>query len=98
MRPIVKSAALAAIIALSAPTLASAQNLPPVLQGLMSGNQNQDRAVREAYERGYQKGREDEARLARSSPRRNDDDRGARRREDDNYARPPQPPYTPYTR
>ncbi len=95
MRPIIKSAAVAALIALSSPTLANAQNLPPALQGLMNGNRDQDRAVRDAYERGYQKGREDEARLARGNHRGDDD----RRRTDDNYGRPPpQAPYTPYNR
>ena len=48
------------------PAAAHAQQAPSwqqSLQGLLSGNQNQDRAVRDAYERGYQRGRQDEARL-----------------------------------
>ena len=43
----------------------AAAGLQQTLQGLLSGNANQDQAVREAYERGYQRGREDEARLRR---------------------------------
>ncbi|HEX2942781.1 MAG TPA: hypothetical protein VHO91_17155 [Rhodopila sp.] len=46
-------------------TPALAQNSSPqqMLQGLLTGNQNQDRAVRDAYERGYRAGRQDEARM-----------------------------------
>lgn len=32
------------------------------LGGLLNGNQDRDEAVRQAYERGYQRGRNDEAR------------------------------------
>ena len=47
------------------------------LGGLLSGNQDRDDAVRQAYERGYQRGRTDEARMS-SQRTRNDsyDDRG----------------------
>jgi len=41
------------------------------LGGLLSGNQDRDDAVRQAYERGYQRGRTDEARM--SSQRSRDD-------------------------
>jgi hypothetical protein len=44
---------------------AAAAQTPDVrqlLQGLLSGNQVQDQALHEAFERGYQRGREDEAR------------------------------------
>src|SRR3954449_8829852 len=49
----------------AAPALAQPQTpgWQQSLQGLLSGNQNQDRAVQEAYERGYRQGRQDEARV-----------------------------------
>jgi hypothetical protein len=51
------------------PSLAQQQpsGVQNALQGLLSGNQSQDRAVRDAYERGYQRGRQDEARMTRST-------------------------------
>lgn len=49
---------------------ATAQSSPQqMLQGLLSGNQGQDQAVREAYERGYRAGRQDEARMASGNGR-----------------------------
>ena len=39
------------------------------LGGLLNGNQDRDDAVRQAYERGYQRGRNDEARLQAQGPR-----------------------------
>jgi hypothetical protein len=65
-------------LALALPAAASAQQAPNVgqmLQGLMTGNQGQDQALRDAFERGYQRGREDEARRADRSTGRRDDDR-----------------------
>ncbi len=56
-------AVAAALVALTLATPAGAQGMQQLLQGLTSGNKNQDDAVRQAYERGYQKGRQDEARL-----------------------------------
>ena len=38
------------------------------LGGLLNGNQDRDNAVRQAYERGYQRGREDEARRGSGQP------------------------------
>lgn len=61
-------------------TPAMAQNAQGMLNGLLSGNQNQDRAVQEAYERGYQKGRQDEAHMRtsdRGDTRRYDNDRSS---------------------
>ena len=49
------------------PTIVRAQSVGQMLQGLTTGNQTQDRGLQEAYERGYQKGRQDEAQLARRS-------------------------------
>ena len=56
-------------LALAGPASAQAPDVGQLLQGLTSGNQNQDRAVHEAFERGYQKGRQDEARMSRSNGR-----------------------------
>jgi Ni/Co efflux regulator RcnB len=61
---------------LAAPALAQgtdrSSGMQQTLQGLLSGNRDQDRALQDAYERGYQRGREDEARVAQ----RGRDDRG----------------------
>ncbi len=54
--------------ALVIPAIAHAESAPgwqKTLQGLFTGNQNQDDALRQAYERGYQRGRDDEARVMR---------------------------------
>ena len=72
MRP----AVVAALAALTLATPAAAQGVQQLLQGLTGGNKNQDDAVRQAYERGYQKGRQDEARLR--SGRRLDGNSGSR--------------------
>ena len=51
--------------ALALPAAAHAQSAPGLqqtLQGMFTGNQNQDDALRQAYQRGYQRGRDDEAR------------------------------------
>jgi len=40
-----------------------------LVQGSFSGNKNTDDAVRQAYERGYQRGRDDEARMNRHADR-----------------------------
>jgi len=63
MRTMLALPVLALITA--APALAQSQTpgWQQSLQGLLSGNQNQDRAVQEAYERGYRRGRQDEARV-----------------------------------
>jgi hypothetical protein len=43
-------------VALATPALAQAPNWQQSLQGLVTGNQNQDEALRQAYQRGYQRG------------------------------------------
>ena len=53
------------------------------LGGLLTGNQDRDEAVRQAYERGYQRGRNDEARQQAQRPR--DPDRGGNYNSRDNY-------------
>ncbi len=50
------------------PVEAQVPNVQQLLQGLTTGNQGQDQALRDAFERGYQKGRQDEAQM-RSSDR-----------------------------
>ena len=62
----VGGAALALVLAV--PAAGHAQSMQQMLGGLMTGNQNQDRALQDAYERGYQKGRQDEARMSRREP------------------------------
>lgn len=62
MRTIPTFIAVTAALICAAPSIARAQNPSQLLQGLLSGNQNQDQPVREAYERGYRKGREDQVR------------------------------------
>ena len=49
-------------LSLAAPAAAQVPNAQQLLGGLLTGNQNQDQAVRDAFERGYQRGRQDEAR------------------------------------
>jgi hypothetical protein len=57
---------LAAFIGLmlATPTVTSAQapDIRQALGSLLTGNQERDNAVQQAYERGYQRGRNDEAR------------------------------------
>ena len=77
MRPILAAALLGMAVAI--PPAAAQTQTPGIgqaLQGLLSGNQNQDQTVRDAYERGYQRGRDDEARRGSSSR----DDRRSERR------------------
>ena len=62
-----------ATAAVSQTTLAQPSDWQRSLGGLLTGNQDRDDAVRQAYERGYQRGRNDEARQQAQSPR---DDRG----------------------
>lgn len=79
----IRSAA-AILIGLTLTTAAVAQstsNQAPdwkqTLGGLLNGNQDRDDALRQAYERGYQRGRNDEARLQQTrQPRTYDDNRG----------------------
>ncbi|MBV8191071.1 MAG: hypothetical protein JO339_27780 [Alphaproteobacteria bacterium] len=67
----VQSTLMAVIIgiALATPGVASAQttDMRQVLGGLLTGNQDRDNAVQQAYERGYQRGRDDEARQSRAN-------------------------------
>jgi hypothetical protein len=59
---------------LALPVAAHAQSAPgwqQTLQGLFTGNQSQDDALRQAYQRGYQRGRNDEARALQANNRPN---------------------------
>ena len=64
-----RQAAAAAILMLGIATISSAQAQAPdpsqLLRGLLSGNRDQDQGVREAFERGYRRGREDQERADR---------------------------------
>ena len=72
------AAALLGLI-LATPAAAQVPDVKQLLQGLTTGNQNQDQALRDAFERGYQRGRQDEARLQRSGRSGVDADRSDRR-------------------
>ena len=63
-------------LALAGPAAAQGSSVQQLLQGLTTGNQGQDQALRDAFERGYQRGRQDEARQHR--PDRGDSDRFSR--------------------
>jgi hypothetical protein len=78
-------------LALAGPALAQAPNVQQMLQGLTTGNQGQDQALRDAFERGYRQGRQDEARQQRSD--RSGGDRSSRRAADEPYARDYQSDY-----
>lgn len=65
MRKLVAMVLIGGTVAL--PAMAQAPNWQQSLQGLVTGNHNQDDALRQAYERGYQHGRDDEARAMRGS-------------------------------
>jgi hypothetical protein len=73
-------------LAFASPVMAQAPNVQQLLQGLTTGNQGQDQALRDAFERGYQRGRQDEARQQR--PDRGSDHsnrRGGDPRDSDSY-------------
>jgi len=80
MEDMMRHAIVATLLGLSlaAPAAAQAPNVQNLLGGLLTGNQNQDQAVRDAFERGYQRGRQDEARQRsdRGSPVRGYNGRG----------------------
>ena len=86
------AATLLALV-LTTPAMAQNPNIGQLLQGLTTGNQGQDQALRDAFERGYQRGRQDEARLSRPGRDRggrNEDDRRSDgdRRDDNRSDRP----------
>lgn len=90
-------------LAVAGPAAAQLPNVQQLLQGLTTGNQGQDQALRDAFERGYQRGRQDEARLqapdrgnSDRSPRRNRDERDSDVNRDDRA--PDRRPNNPYGR
>jgi hypothetical protein len=85
MRMIVPAAAITLGLA-SVSALAQAPDVGRMLQGLTTGNQNQDQALREAYERGYRNGQQDAARDSRRLNDRRSDSR-------DDYRPPSSQPY-----
>jgi hypothetical protein len=75
---------------LAVPALAQAPDIGRMLQGLTTGNQSQDQALREAYERGYRAGQQDSVRQSDQSNRSRNDYRSSDRDRDDNqYRRSP---------
>jgi hypothetical protein len=60
MRTTIAALLLGSVVAL--PVAAKAQNFQQLLGGLLTGNQQQDQALRDAWRRGYQAGRDDQAR------------------------------------
>jgi len=68
-------------LALAGSAAAQGPNVQQLLQGLTTGNQGQDQALHDAFERGYQRGRQDEARQQRSD--RGGSDRSSRRGSDE---------------
>jgi len=100
MRIAFSAAALGLATGLAAaplPAAAQTSNVQQMLQGLFNGDQGHDRALQEAFERGYQRGREDEARQRQAGARydRRDDVHDAYR---DNAGRPYPPPGPTYNR
>jgi hypothetical protein len=64
-----KLALIALGVSLALPAMAQPSDWQQQVQGLFTGNKNTDDAVRQAYERGYQRGRDDEARMNRHADR-----------------------------
>ena len=54
--------------ALAIPVMVHAQSAPgwQQIQGLVAGNESHDNALRQAYQRGYRRGHDNEVRTARS--------------------------------
>jgi hypothetical protein len=70
VRGITIAVGLALVVLLVSKLPAIAQGMPDArqaLQGLLTGNSLQDRALIEAFERGYRRGREDGIRAANES-------------------------------
>jgi hypothetical protein len=79
----IRTAVVALGLALLAiPASAQAPDIGRMLQGLTTGNQNQDQALREAYERGYRAGQQDSVRQSDRDNRLRDDHRASERDRD----------------
>jgi hypothetical protein len=78
-------------VLVAVPALAQTPDISRMLQGLTTGNQNQDQSLREAYERGYRAGQQDAARQSDRGRRSPDDHRSSDRDRDDDqsYRRSP---------
>ncbi|MBV8613230.1 MAG: hypothetical protein JOY66_05590 [Acetobacteraceae bacterium] len=96
MRTIVAALLLGSVLTL--PLAAEAQNFQQLLGGLLTGNQQQDQSLRDAWQRGYQAGRRDQARDDHGTADRYDRRSGYQNRQSDydspdrgnrSYAPPP---------
>jgi hypothetical protein len=95
MRTTIAALLLGSVLTL--PVAAKAQNFQQLLGGLLTGNQQEDQALRDAWRRGYQAGRDDQAREDRRGGDRYDrrsDYRDNRDYRDDRPYGPP-PGYPP---
>ena len=70
---------------LALPVAAKAQNFQQLLGGLLTGNQQQDQSLRDAWQRGYQAGRRDQARDDHGTADRYDRRSDYQGRQSDNY-------------
>ena len=70
MRTSIAALLVGSVLAL--PVAAKAQNFQQLLGGLLTGNQQQDQALRDAWRRGYDQGRADQARNNRGTADRYD--------------------------
>ena len=67
---------------LAVPVAAQAPDIGRMLQGLTTGNQSQDQALRDAFERGYLAGQQDTARQSERNNRSREDYRSSDRDRD----------------
>lgn len=80
-------------VGLAMPAMAFAQSgsgWQDKLGGLLTGNQNQDNSLQQAYQRGYQRGRNDEAQALQAN-----NNQGYGNRYGDRYNAPREQPYQP---
>lgn len=63
------------LVLIAGPALSQSPNTAQILQDLTTGDQSRDQVIHEAFERGYQHGRRDEARIRteRDQPENRDD-------------------------
>lgn len=71
--------AAAALVAGLAQPAAAQIDIQQFLQGLMTGDPREDQALRNAFERGYERGRRDEAQRQRAIREQRREDRAAQR-------------------
>jgi hypothetical protein len=93
MRTTIAALLLGSTLAL--PVAAHAQNFQQLLGGLLTGNQQQDQALRDAWRRGYDQGRQDQAREDRRAGDRYDRRSDYRDRQSDYPPDRADRPYSP---